>query len=107
MAARWQTRGAANRLGRRTVLGGIAAAGGAAFIAACGGSDKSSSGGSSGSTGTSIGQSTPVTQGAAAAAEGPGKPGGILREATITQTPHFSPFHPGADPSYINFFRRI
>ena len=31
----------------------------------------------------------------------------MLREATITQAPHFSPYHPGADPSYVNFFRRV
>ncbi|MEX1022433.1 MAG: ABC transporter substrate-binding protein [Dehalococcoidia bacterium] len=34
------------------------------------------------------------------------KRGGIYRDSTITVAPHFSPFHPGADPSYINTWRR-
>jgi hypothetical protein len=37
---------------------------------------------------------------------GDAEAGGQVREATITQAPHFSPFHPGADPSYVNTFRR-
>src|SRR5215216_7266039 len=79
---------------------GLTAAGAAAFLAACGGDDNK---GSSGATG---GAQTAVSGTAAAAAEGAPKPGGQIREATITQAPHFSPFHPGADPSYINFWRR-
>ena len=86
------------RLGRRTVLATGAAAGAAAFLAACGGD-----GGNNQGTG---GAQTAVSGTAAAAQEGTPKPGGQLREATITQAPHFSPFHPGADPSYINFWRR-
>jgi peptide/nickel transport system substrate-binding protein len=85
------------RIDRRTLVrvGGVAGA--TAFLAACGGdSDKQSAGVSTQSPGT-----------AAQATEGPPKPGGELREATITQAPHFSPFHPGADPSYVNFFRRV
>jgi peptide/nickel transport system substrate-binding protein len=86
--------------GRRAALRtGLAAAGAAAFLAACGGDDNSGSGGTSGGAVT-------VVPGTQTAGEGTPKPGGQLREATITQAPHFSPFHPGADPSYINFWRR-
>src|SRR5215203_1266369 len=87
------------KVGRRTVVRTGAVAGAAAFIVACGGSSDKDSGGSSAAQ-------TAVSGTAAAAAEGTPKPGGQLREATITQAPHFSPFHPGADPSYVNFFRR-
>ncbi|MGH2600818.1 MAG: hypothetical protein ACRDJ9_15715, partial [Dehalococcoidia bacterium] len=79
----------------RTALIGSAAA---AFLAACGGDDNDSS-----SAGSTNGEPAPS---GSTAAEGTPKPGGVLREATITQAPHFSPFHPGADPSYVNFFRR-
>jgi len=88
----------ARRFGRRTVVRTALAGGAAAaFLAACGGDDNSSSAGSAGGE--------PAPSGSTAA-EGTPKPGGVLREATITQAPHFSPFHPGADPSYVNFFRR-
>jgi peptide/nickel transport system substrate-binding protein len=86
------------RYGRRRIVGaGFAAAGAAAFLAACGGDD----------TDETQGSSTQQAAGTAAAQqqETP-KPGGQLREATITQAPHFSPFHPGADPSIVNFWRR-
>lgn len=89
------------RHGRRAVLrSSLTAAGAAAFLAACGGDSDSEPQGGSGSAQTG-GAAT-----AAAQQEGTPKPGGTLREATITQAPHFSPFHPGADPSYVNFFRR-
>jgi peptide/nickel transport system substrate-binding protein len=95
--AYWQ-----RRFGRRTLVRTGAVAGAAAFLAACGGGkDKKSDG-----QGQSIFDKTPVTSGAAAA-EGTPKPGGQFREADITQAPHFSPFHPGADPSHVNFWRRL
>lgn len=34
------------------------------------------------------------------------KRGGIYRDSTQTVAPHFSPYHPGADPSYVNTWRR-
>ncbi|MGH2588311.1 MAG: ABC transporter substrate-binding protein, partial [Dehalococcoidia bacterium] len=71
--------------------------GAAAFLAACGGDSEDETQGSS---------STQPAAGTAAAQQVTPKPGGQLREATITQAPHFSPFHPGADPSYVNTFRR-
>ncbi|MGE0541984.1 MAG: ABC transporter substrate-binding protein [Dehalococcoidia bacterium] len=98
-----QTRhwGQDGRYGRRVVLrSALVAAGSAAFLAACGG-DSDTQTGSQSSGGSAL--STGAT---AAAEEGTPKPGGQLREATITQAPHFSPYHPGADPSYVNFFRR-
>lgn len=85
---------------RRRMMGTMALAGaGASFALACGGSGKTAE--TSATTGPA-GSST----GAPAAQETP-KPGGIYRAATITQTPHFSPFHPGADPSYVNTWRRV
>src|SRR5689334_2726527 len=89
------------RYGRRAVVRTGIVAGGAAFLAACGGGSDNKDAPAQGSTGQQA-----VGGAQAAASEGAPKPGGTLREATITQAPHFSPFHPGADPSYINFFRR-
>jgi peptide/nickel transport system substrate-binding protein len=82
------------RVSRRRLVRGVALAGvGAAFLAACrGGGDKQGGGATPGA-------------GTAAAQEQP-QPGGVFREATVTQAPHFSPFHPGADPSGINTWRR-
>jgi peptide/nickel transport system substrate-binding protein len=39
--------------------------------------------------------------------EGTPKPGGILRTADNVVAPHFSPYHRGADPSWINTWRRV
>ena len=83
---------------------GAVAVGASAFLVACGSDDKKDAQG--GTSGGATGGAQTAASGTAAANEGTAKPGGVLREATITQTPHFSPFHPGADPSYVNFFRR-
>ena len=88
------------QVSRRRLIGGAAViSAGTAFALACGGGDKKEDAARGAATVAPAG-------GATAAAETP-KPGGQLREATITQTPHFSPFHPGADPSYINTWRRV
>jgi peptide/nickel transport system substrate-binding protein len=75
-------------------MGGLAGA--AALLAGCGvrGNDGAS------------GAQTPVSVAAQVPEEPSPKPGGELREATIVQAPHFSPFHPGADPAYVNTWRR-
>src|SRR5579884_3040965 len=90
--------GPARRFGRRAMLRGGALAGVAAFLAACGGDSNKS--------GSTANTAQKAASGTSAAGEAAPKTGGVLREATITQAPHFSPFHPGADPSYVNFFRR-
>src|SRR5687767_7842158 len=95
-AMRTRTTGAA--LSRRRALYGAVVAGAGAFIAACGGNKKDE--------GTSAGVATAAAGAATAVAETP-KSGGMLREADITQAPHFSPFHPGADPSFVNYWRRL
>jgi peptide/nickel transport system substrate-binding protein len=92
------TRFQAKRYGRRGLMRTALAAGGAAaFLAACGGDDddgQSTSGAQTAVSGTQAAQEQP-------------KPGGQLREAGITQAPHFSPFHPGADAGAIQFFRLV
>jgi peptide/nickel transport system substrate-binding protein len=86
-----------SRLSRRgALLAGVSAA----LVAACGGDEKKGP-----AQGAANGAATAVS-GTAAAAETP-KPGGILRSVEITQPPHFSPYHPGADGSYINVWRRV
>src|SRR3990172_6381711 len=80
----------ANRVSRRRLLGGAAGLGAAATLAACGGgSGKSGDGGAVRSED-----------------EGTPKPGGIMQTATITLSPHFSPYHRGADPSAHQTWRR-
>jgi len=84
------------RLSRRRALMGAATVGlGAAAVglAGCGGGG--GNGGSSASSGTDTNN------------EGTPKPGGRWNEVTITLPTHFSPFHPGADPSFINTWRRV
>jgi peptide/nickel transport system substrate-binding protein len=101
MEERHWSRVSPRRVGRRTVMRAGMVAGAAAFIAACGGD------GDSGAREGGAGQAATGASGtAAAAAQETPKPGGALREATITQAPHFSPYHPGADPSIVNFWRR-
>ncbi len=87
------------------MLGGALATGAGAFLAACGGDSGKSSGPAQGAATQAPAAGTGGSP-QAAATEAP-KPGGQLREATITQTPHFSPFHPGADPSFVNTWRRV
>lgn len=101
MASSYWNRMSRRRVDRRTIMRVGAVAGASAFIAACGGDDDS------GGSGSGAGQATTSASGTTAAAsqETP-KPGGQFRLATITQAPHFSPYHPGADPSIINFWRR-
>ena len=109
----------AARLSRRTALQTAGFAGAAAFLAACSGSSNNKSGGAPAGAPTSAGVSTasaapPAVQTTpgvkatfAPTPSGPGKLGGTLREATLVQAPHFSPFHPGADPSFVNQWRRV
>ncbi len=84
-----------SRLNRRRALSGAAALGlGAAAVGVvgCGGGDSGSSAKSSSGSGSEN--------------EGTPKAGGTWNEVTITLPTHFSPFHPGADPSFINTWRR-
>lgn len=99
----WQHQ--ARRLSRRRLLAGGAAVGAGITLAACGGSSSTSSKKSSTSSTTNSGSTSSGTT-AAAAATGTPKTGGTWRQATITQAPHFSPYHPGADPSFVNTWRR-
>ncbi len=83
------------RLSRRRALMGATSLGlGAAAVGlvGCGGGSSSSSSKSNTST-DSTNEGTPKT-------------GGVWKEVTITLPTHFSPFHPGADPSFINTWRR-
>ena len=77
-------------------MGGLAGA--AALLVGCGARESDN--------GASFVQ-TPVSGAAQVPEEALPKPGGELREATIVQAPHFSPFHPGAHPAYVNTWRRI
>jgi len=86
------------RLSRRRLIAVGAAGGAGALLIACGGDSDTPDQQAAGTAATGTGGAT--------AAETP-KPGGSLREATITQAPHFSPYHPGADPSYVNTWRRV
>jgi len=83
------------RVSRRRALAGAASVGvGAAALSlvGCGG------GGGGGESAKS--------SGGGAESEGTPKTGGTWKEVTITLPTHFSPFHPGADPSFINTWRR-
>jgi len=86
---------------RRQVLRGAALMGAAAFVAACGGG-KDDKQAKSDATATGTGAGT-----AAASGNETPKPGGVVRTVQITQAPHFSPYHPGADGSYIDVWRRV
>src|SRR5215204_2888733 len=88
-----RTMGERRRYGRRAALRGAGMAGATALLAACGGDNDRNS----------TGARTPATDVAAASP----KMGGVLREATAVQSPHFSPFHPGADMSFVNYWRRV
>ena len=100
-----------SRISRRGALrgAGIGAAGlaGAALIG-CGDDDDDDDdddgggggGGGGGATATAAPTTAPTVDPNAV------KRGGTFKQATITVAPHYSPLHPGADPSYINTFRR-
>ncbi|MQA00523.1 MAG: hypothetical protein GEU80_14535 [Dehalococcoidia bacterium] len=97
------------RVSRRSLLRGagvgVAGLAGAALIG-CGGDDDEPDTGDGGTTATAgPGGGSATATGSPAA--GAVKTGGIYRDSTITVAPHFSPFHPGADPSYVNTFRRF
>lgn len=83
------------RTSRRKALAGAATFGIGATALSLVGCNSGGDGGSSlnNSGGTSEDEGTP-------------KPGGTWRQATITLPTHFSPFHPGADPSFVNTWRR-
>lgn len=90
------------RVSRRSALGtsGSLAIGVTGLIVAgCGGDDdgKNNNGGGGGANV----EPTPTAVETAVA-----RPGGILYTADTTQAAHFSPYHPSADPSYINNWRR-
>lgn len=56
--------------------------------------------------GSSSNNSSSASTDSGSSNEGTPKPGGTWKEVTITLPTHFSPFHPGADPSFINTWRR-
>jgi peptide/nickel transport system substrate-binding protein len=97
-----------SRISRRGALrgAGIGAAGlaGAALIGCGDDDDDDDDDGGGGGGGTA----TATTQPTASPTADPNavKRGGTFRQATITVAPHYSTLHPGADPSYINTFRR-
>ncbi len=87
------------RISRRRALLGAATAGAgvaALSLVGCG------SGGSSSSSSSPAARSSPDVYKDTT----PPKPGGTWHQATITLPTHFSPFHPGADPSFVNTWRR-
>ena len=98
------TRTFGRRVSRRSMLRGAGIAGvglaGAALIG-CGDDDDDDVAAPAPAAGGG-GQAAP------AATVDPDAPraGGTIRYATITVAPHFSAWHPGADPSFINTFRR-
>ncbi len=98
-----------SRISRRGALrgAGVGAAGlaGAALIG-CGDDDDDDD--DDGGGGGGGGGGTPAPTAAPSATVDPNavKRGGTFKQATVTVAPHYSTLHPGADPSYINTFRR-
>ncbi|MGI8550215.1 MAG: ABC transporter substrate-binding protein [Dehalococcoidia bacterium] len=79
---------------RRRLLGAATAGAAGGLLASCDGSPKKPSHPAGSATG------------AVTAAAGTPRQGGVWRQATLVQAPHFSPFHPGADASFVNPWRR-
>ncbi len=87
------------KLARRRMLAGAGTAAlgvGAMALTGCGDDDDGGDGGGG----------SPTQAGGSPAATAAPKTGGVLRQADITQAAHFSPYHPSADPSFVNFWRR-
>lgn len=96
------------RVSRRRVLGtsGSVVIGVTGLaVTGCGGDDSGGSNNGNGNNngGSNNGGSQPTATPTEAAVP---KPGGIFSTADTTQAAHFSPYHPSADPSYINNWRR-
>ncbi len=102
----WTTGRVRSRISRRSLLrgAGLGAAGlaGAALIG-CG--DDEEPGDAATASATTTAGGTAATTGTSTTGDEI-KRGGTYRDSTITVAPHFSPFHPGADPSYVNTWRR-
>jgi peptide/nickel transport system substrate-binding protein len=98
----WNNRRISRRAALRGAGLGIAGLAGAALIG-CGDDDEDS---------TASSTAAPATTSAAAAATTTAQPqaaiktGGFFRTADDAVAPHFSPYHPGVDPSWPNTWRR-
>ncbi len=101
----WSRRRISRRVALRGVGLGVAGLAGAALIGC--GDDDDDDAAPAAATATAAGAATAAaTATATEEAKDQTKYGGIMRYATTAVAPHFSPFHPGVDPSFHNVFRR-
>ncbi len=101
----WTRRSISRRAALRGAGLGVAGLAGAALIGC--GDDDDDEAAPAAATATAAGAATAAaTATATEEAKDQPKPGGNLRYADEAVAPHFSPFHPGVDPSYHNTFRR-
>ncbi len=103
----WSGRRISRRAALRGVGLGVAGLAGAALIG-CGDDDDEEEAAATAAAATAVAGAATAAATATATEEAKDQPkyGGIIRYADTAVAPHFSPFHPGVDPSFHNVFRR-